>query len=1023
MSTGVYDDEDTLQDLERMYHGPDATESGSQKLANSQSSQDGGGNQSATSRNSKARNSGGRFHNPTRDQDATRSALKNKEANAGGMNYTGGDSGSGGAKKKVSIRNWKKPTAIFGSITGLLVGGGIFGAGVLSGPAHLIQNGHVLQGPSLLGSSDSSQSWGRLFRWGRALRNGTLTETRLNKLGSNYFAKAKADLAKNGVTISEGRLGIPTRTDIDINKLKDKYPELKSMKNDAEVKRFLADKLDISADEIKGSGTSFSIDHGSNYSVGEARALAGNTIANLGDGKGLFGMKAFAAFKAWRLPLGVFHPLDRAAARAERSALLNGKPPTDAEKAASDAENAKVETVEEPLTTKGAAAVDDIKASSAKFNSVAMKALLFTGGVCMVREIADKVITVNHYQVALPAAAEAMRGIAAGEEVQYGSDDVTWEEMGVMVQNMGPAYESAQAYEALSGGQHHTGDPDIDADYQQAFSTDTTAGTIRKFASLALGGDTVAGAVCSPIGIGVQIVGGLALSIGSVVAEVGSVGTLTPGVVGIWAAKEGVSFAVSAVAMHFIEKFILSKATVKLAADAFKGPAGANLVAYGARELANIAAMGAGAVDLGNKASTIGLAEEQQAEMQQFRSENFFARMFSPYDSHSLLGHFMLDISPSFSQNMMSISGSIINVGGILPNLLSNFSPKADAALDYKWTFGQMGIPSSIKNDPNLQDPYANGDAVASLFDSSCKGDPSSCDYAKRIKSCWGNSLSYSDGVWDVTPTDEVDEHSDDYLNADCNKIGTPADTVAGNDVGAWRRIIRFVSDTSTMKQGACYFGSDEDCPDHVSAPPASATDPSNVDQSTMYLDSSNVPCATGTKDLGVHDGYHSGQKVPVRLCALPNVPSSSEESHDRYGVTGADGKAMVNSRVSANFFAMATNAASAGRPLAANSSFRSMEHQTALCNADSLCSNGNYKYVAKPGTSNHQMGLAIDFDIRAVKGDTNSCVGRAEAVGDKMWDWLNDNAAKFGIRQYANESWHWETSVKPTDCGGDGSK
>lgn len=969
-----------------------------------------------------AENANKGFYNPTQEHDATRNALSDKEADASGMNYTGQKAGSNDSSKLEGKGKWKKPTGIAGLIIGLLFGGGV-GVTFLSGPAHWIQISQTLKRPSALGNHNASRSWGRLLRYAGFIESGDIARTRLSQRGYNSYKDTIAALKKNGVTFTKGKAGIPTRTDVDINKLKAKYPELARMDETAR-KQFIADKLDISVDEIKGSGASFWVDHGDNYTVSEARTLAGNTIANLGDGKGLFGMKAFNVFKAWRLPLWVFHPMDAAIARAERSALINGRSPTEAEKAAQDAEDARVTAAEAPLTAEGAAAVDDIKASSAKFNSIGMKALLFTGGVCMVREIADKIITVNRAQVALPAAEVATRFIAEGEQVEYGGPDASFEQQGIDMKAIGAAGESAQAYEALTDGTYHTGDPDIPADLQQAFSVDTTAGNIRKFASIALGGDTTAAALCSPVGLGVQMAGGIFLAVSSVVEEAGSLGTLTPVVVGQWAAKEGVSFAVSAVATHFLEKFFIGKNATKLEIAALKSAALMNVAAYGAREMANITGEGTGGVDIGNKNSTYGLAQEQQTEMQQFRSQSFFARMFAPYNSHSLFGHFLLDISPSFSQNMMSVTSSIMNVGNILPNLVSGFTPKASAlASNYPWTFGQVGVPDSIENDPNLQNPYDNGNKVASIFNSACTGDIASCSYAKRIMSCFGNTLSYSDGMWDVQPTNEVNDRSDDYLNANCNKIGTAADTVAGNDIGIWRRIIRYVSDNSTMTEGSCYLGNDEDCPDANTTSPTLATDPKNVDQSTMYLDSSSVPCAAGTKDIGVYDGYHNGQKIPVRLCALPNVPSSSEESHDGYGVTGAGGKAIVNARVSANYLALATNAASAGHPLTATSSFRSMAHQTALCKADSGCRNGNYNLVAKPGTSNHQMGLAIDFSIKAVTASTSSCVGRAEAPGDPMWNWLNDNAGKYGIHQYANESWHWETSIKATDCGGDGSK
>ncbi|HSX43007.1 MAG TPA: hypothetical protein VLF59_02875 [Candidatus Saccharimonadales bacterium] len=715
-------------------------------------------------------------------------------------------------KKKLLKRG-----GIFTVATGTAVGGSLLGLSMLSGPARLIQNSHMLQSPFSLGNKNSSSSYGRLFRYARAARVGKVSETRLNALGSKYFGKAKADLAKSGVTITEDRLtGFPTRTNIDVAKLKTKFPEMKGMGPEA-TKRFLANKLGVSATELSGSGNKLFIDQ-HKYSVSDARLLAKSTIANLGDGSGLFGMKTRSMMTAYKLPNGLLHPLDKKIAEIERKALLAGKTPSEADKEATDAENEKVKAINEPITERGLTAVEDVKASSAKFNSIAMKALLFTGGVCMVREVADKIITVNHDVVAMPAAAASLRMVAIGEQMQYGGNDVSLEELGTVSRQMGPSFESARAYEALGDGKAHTGDPDINADYQQAFSTHTTAATFRDFASTALGGETIAGAVCSPIGIGVQLVGGIALSLGSVVAEAGSAGTLTPVVVGSWAAKEGISTAISAVATHFLENFILKKTTVTLAANAFKGPEGANLIAYGAREAANMTGIVSGGVDVGNTTSTFGLAEAHKAEMDQFRSQSFFARMFNPYSEHSLLGHLALSVSPSFSQNLASLPGTILNIGTIVPHMFSSLIPRANAAEQpYNWTFGQIGIPNTIENDPNLQDPNDNAENhIAPLFSSACaagtNGTAVTCSYADRIMACFGNSLILNDSQWDVVGTNDVDEHSQAYHDAHCNDIGSAHDTTAGNEKGTWRRIVRWVFDTHTMNDAACYQGEGSAC-------------------------------------------------------------------------------------------------------------------------------------------------------------------------------------------------------------------
>jgi hypothetical protein len=58
---------------------------------------------------------------------------------------------------------------------------------------------------------------------------------------------------------------------------------------------------------------------------------------------------------------------------------------------------------------------------------------------------------------------------------------------------------------------------------------------------------------------------------------------------------------------------------------------------------------------------------------------------------------------------------------------------------------------------------------------------------------------------------------------------------------------------------------------------------------------------------------------------------------------------------------------------------------------------------TARPGTSRHEQGLAIDF----------TCNGRA--IGQRAWTdfcvlWLRKYAARFGLRPLASEAWHWST-------------
>lgn len=168
----------------------------------------------------------------------------------------------------------------------------------------------------------------------------------------------------------------------------------------------------------------------------------------------------------------------------------------------------------------------------------------------------------------------------------------------------------------------------------------------------------------------------------------------------------------------------------------------------------------------------------------------------------------------------------------------------------------------------------------------------------------------------------------------------------------------------------------------------------------------SSTPCDPRTEDIGVYIGYRNEEAVQIRLCALsklnqPQLPCNNTECNDGYGVSGAKGRGLVNSTVSKKWFELIAAAKRDGIQLYGNSTYRTMENQEKLCADNAGCSGNppDYTWVAKPGTSNHQMGYAIDI------GDSGY---NAITSGSTQFNWLKANAAKYGIYNYPKEPWHW---------------
>jgi hypothetical protein len=92
----------------------------------------------------------------------------------------------------------------------------------------------------------------------------------------------------------------------------------------------------------------------------------------------------------------------------------------------------------------------------------------------------------------------------------------------------------------------------------------------------------------------------------------------------------------------------------------------------------------------------------------------------------------------------------------------------------------------------------------------------------------------------------------------------------------------------------------------------------------------------------------------------------------------------------------MYTAAKKAGIRLTINSGFRTLRRQQYFwnCYITKRCNGGNL--AARPGTSNHGRGIALDLNV----GST----------GTSTYRWLSRNARKYGfIRTVPSEAWHWE--------------
>lgn len=735
---------------------------------------------------------------------------------------------------KVKFGNFvrKRKGWIFGGLGAATTGGIIAFSIFASGPFQLIHLSQILQRPFEKNDSDSSLRLGRLYRFAKT---GNIGETRVGKLGSYYFGRTIEQLSNIGVEIKTNPItGSPTETTIDSEKLGSAYPEIKDMAPEAKI-AWLSERLGLSSDLIKnpdGLGKTFNIDQ-TDFDVKTARLVTKNTVGFLDDIKIIAGLKGRVMTKFYGLP-SLFHPFQRIAVNKETQILNSAQRRAAEQQDEQQREAAETGAVE----SEGSGLAEGVKGKTSTTGKSLIAGLSLTSGACLVRSISGDIVKINHDLVYVPAAITATDRIAAGAQVQAGQD-LAASQAGTVIDgftnSQGKSIWQGQALEALaSNGAADQSLTDLPADYRQAFSPKTTAaaiqGTTTEILNYLPGGATF---WCNPVTQTVSFI------VGPVVSFIGdafSGGTLTPAIVAAWAADQATQTVVTGTALHFLDNFIINKTTYKLATDAFSGPVGGDLLAYGARAAANTVAVAGGGVALANSAvSTFISADEQQ-----FQSSSLANRLFNPSDYRSAVGRLIDDSSTSPVQNLAKIGSIFTGFGNLFSNAFSFLSPHAEAASSYNWGFPQYGLPNSLLNDPSLQNPYDNAAQVAQILDGG-----NASQYIQRANTCFGVDITNQnpDNVWDVIPQNDVNAADSSYTLASCNDFSD----------ANWKRIVMFVFDTNTMKAAACYENDEQSCIDLGIGNSQSST--------------SNAPgSSSGTYTDPLRDVEKSGSLTPKRV-------------------------------------------------------------------------------------------------------------------------------------------------------------
>ncbi len=667
------------------------------------------------------------------------------------------------------------------------------------------------------------------------------------------------------------------------------------------------------------------------------------------------------------------------------------KPSNDADKTAAAEIKSGTRELNDIATSPNVTTAEKVSTIKGKIGA-GIGATAIVGTVCGLQQLGVSVAETQESNIIQPLLRTGMSVVTTGSQIMTGQD-VNMETVGALSENLynkedETSWASARSIQSELG-QEETG-PDIPESAKPGRDKPAFFKTIDGLVSVFPGGEGLCSAINSTIG-------GIALTVGGIAAS-----ATGPGSAALAGLGEIAQNQILGAFMDDIVR-ILAGAAVDISNAA--GASFGSYANYGAFLANNSSFMAVGGPSLTTD-ERASLADENQSIARiKEQNKSWYARTLDPYDANSLISKSVIQ-NPnmastqkgfaSFTQlpaTMFSSLGSSIT--GLIPNAKAQSVP-------FDYGVDQFGFTADEINSDTYDDPYANADRVEST--------PGKiADLNGKYGKCFGSTIDPTTGRIKVGQAPTYTQY--ETMKAKCS-----------NRANAELTDYRFyLADKMAAGTVLCYESlDDEACQDiglsSTGADPASQTDSTNPTSTAgaavvgnPYETSASIACAPGTDDLGIHTGYTSGSPVEHRMCGVTNLPSGSSESQagSAYYLEGANGHAIVNSRLSGALFAMVNDAQAAGVTLKATSSYRVMAHQEALWNQFGR----DTARVARPGSSPHQAGTAIDFSNMGSQGhgSNGDCSNRARLDGNPGWDWLFVNAERYGFKQYSYETWHWD--------------
>ncbi len=361
----------------------------------------------------------------------------------------------------------------------------------------------------------------------------------------------------------------------------------------------------------------------------------------------------------------------------------------------------------------------------------------------------------------------------------------------------------------------------------------------------------------------------------------------------------------------------------------------------------------------GDRSDTIGgqyLSDAEVASIQaemynnykyELKNRSFFARYFSPSVKESIVGNFAMHM-PVTAVNMTQNMASFFNPS----TFLSSFSSIAGI-----FTSHSQALPPATLSNPYgvINSGYPTDHEIFTANNGTGMTEEEvnekyMCDesYDRRLE-------ANPEGVFDVGRPDDMP--FDVNINADPCLL-----------------------EEAVEEAGSMHFTGEYD-----EGIDTSTSTPTSIESGT---DTSDLSCPDDPEisDGGIAQKYGPGKVLlyEIRLCIIRGNVSFD-----------------VNVSIAQNVINLLRAAEDDGVNLTAGA-YRSYDEQKALriahgCPNDNTPSRACSPPTARPGTSNHENGEALDF---------RNC-----SSGSTCFNWLSANAANYGLYNLPSESWHWSVN------------